>query len=91
LNKKYSENEEIIQKSKEKGIELLEKLSHKKTENKYKGQNATLEQLQNLANKRRTDVKKLKYAPGLRNFKEGRYEDVIKEFERKSAEKRGVK
>eukprot|EP01080_Neovahlkampfia_damariscottae_P001003 gene1003-9909_t len=85
---KKKEEAEIIEKSKERGIEILKRI---KNEKEFQSNNSTFRELQNLAKKRRTDVKKLRYAPGLRNFKEGRYEDVIKEFERKSAEKRGLK
>ena len=89
-DEKEREEEEIKEKSREKGIEILKKVQNEK-ENGFQTSNSTFRELQNLAKKRRTEVKKLKYSPSLRNFKEGRYEDVIKEFEKKSANKRGVK
>lgn len=85
--------------SKREAFKLLEKKREKEKrilENKGKQPeqeskiSKTYAELKSLMFQRKAQPEKLYETPLLRNFKEGRYEDVIKEFDKKRAIKRGI-
>lgn len=83
LFKDTEEKLEIQQESRKKALEILEKKNPGMKESEKKG---TYYTLKDLTRKKKLDEK----IPSLRNFKEGRYEDVIESFDQKRAMKRNL-
>jgi superfamily II DNA/RNA helicase len=101
LFKPTEEKEAIKEESKREAFKLIEKKREKEKrilENKTKSSDVeptskiskTYAELKSLMFQRKAQPEKLYETPLLRNFKEGRYEDVLKEFDKKRARKRGI-